>query len=154
MLVHIGTMTSSNGNISALLAVCEGNSPISGKSPVNSPHKGQWRWPFYLIRVCNISSDVLCLLGIVVQCIKNSRFWIHPQSHPWGTAKQLHLAIDRYRLHIDTISYGTVNINVDSKLFSTVVYFISIYVKHRVENISSLCDSCFISRFREVETTR
>ena len=32
-------MTSSNGNISALLALCAGNSP----SPVNSPHKGQWR---------------------------------------------------------------------------------------------------------------
>ena len=30
-------MTSSNGNISALLAICV------GKSPVNSPHKGQWR---------------------------------------------------------------------------------------------------------------
>ena len=29
-------MTSSNGNISALLVLCEG-------SPVNSPHKGQWR---------------------------------------------------------------------------------------------------------------
>ena len=33
-------MTSSNGNISALLALCAGNSPV----PVNSPHKGQWRW--------------------------------------------------------------------------------------------------------------
>ena len=32
-------MTSSNGNISALLALCAGNSPV----PVNSPHKGQWR---------------------------------------------------------------------------------------------------------------
>ena len=31
--------TSSNGNISVLLALCAGNSPV----PVNSPHKGQWR---------------------------------------------------------------------------------------------------------------
>ena len=42
-------MTSSNGNISALLAIRAGNSPV----PVNSPHKGQWRraWMFYLICV-------------------------------------------------------------------------------------------------------
>ena len=30
-------MMSSNGNISALLTICV------GKSPVNSPHKGEWR---------------------------------------------------------------------------------------------------------------
>ena len=32
-------MTSSNGNIFALLALCEGNPPLTG----GFPHKGQWR---------------------------------------------------------------------------------------------------------------
>ena len=40
-------MTSSNRNISPLLAICAGNL----RWPVNSSHKGQWRWAlmFYLI---------------------------------------------------------------------------------------------------------
>ena len=41
-------MTSSNGNISALLALCGGNSPVTG----NSPHKGQWRGAFMFSLIC------------------------------------------------------------------------------------------------------
>ena len=41
-------ITSSYGNISALLALCAGNSP----SPVNSPHKGQWRGAFMFSLIC------------------------------------------------------------------------------------------------------
>ena len=41
-------MTSSNGNISALLALCAGNSPV----PVNSPHKGQWRGALMFPLIC------------------------------------------------------------------------------------------------------
>ena len=39
-------MASSNGNISALLAVCAGN------SPVNAPHKGQWRRALMFSLIC------------------------------------------------------------------------------------------------------
>ena len=42
---HSSMMTSSNGNISALLAVCEG-------SPVNSLHKGQWRGALKFSLIC------------------------------------------------------------------------------------------------------
>ena len=41
-------MTLSNGNISALLALCEGNSP----SPVNSRHIGQWRGSLMFSLIC------------------------------------------------------------------------------------------------------
>ena len=41
-------MTSSNGNIFALLALCAGNSPV----PVNSPHKGQWRVTLMFSLIC------------------------------------------------------------------------------------------------------
>ena len=41
-------MTSSNGNISALLALCAGNSPVT----VNSPHKRQWRGALMLPYTC------------------------------------------------------------------------------------------------------
>ena len=41
-------MTSSNGNISALLVFCAGNSPV----PVNSPHKGQWRGALMFSLIC------------------------------------------------------------------------------------------------------
>ena len=37
-------MTSSMETFYALLALCAGNSPV----PVNSPHKGQWRWVLML----------------------------------------------------------------------------------------------------------
>ena len=40
-------MMSSNGNISALLSLCAGNSPV----PVNSPHKGQWRGALICARI-------------------------------------------------------------------------------------------------------
>ena len=49
---HSTMMTSSNGTFSASLTICAGNSPVTGefpfvrgihRSPVNSPHKGQWR---------------------------------------------------------------------------------------------------------------
>ena len=33
---------------SALLAICAGNSPV----PVNSPHKGQWRWALMFSLIC------------------------------------------------------------------------------------------------------
>ena len=41
-------MTSSNGNISSLLAICAGNSPV----PVIYPHKGQWRGAFMFSLIC------------------------------------------------------------------------------------------------------
>ena len=41
-------MTSSNGNISALLAIFVGNSPVT----VNSPHKGQWRGALKFSLIC------------------------------------------------------------------------------------------------------
>ena len=41
-------MTSSNGNIYALLALCAGNSPV----PVNSPHKGQSRGALMFSFIC------------------------------------------------------------------------------------------------------
>ena len=41
-------MTSSNGDISALLAIGAGNSPV----PVNSPHKGQWRGALAFSLIC------------------------------------------------------------------------------------------------------
>ena len=41
-------MTSSNGNISALLAICAGISPIPGESP----HKGQWRGALMFSLIC------------------------------------------------------------------------------------------------------
>ena len=41
-------MTSSNGNISALLALCAGNQPV----PVNSPHRGQWRGALMFSMIC------------------------------------------------------------------------------------------------------
>ena len=41
-------MTSSNGNISAWLAPCAGNSPV----PVTSPHKGQWRGALFFSLFC------------------------------------------------------------------------------------------------------
>ena len=40
-------MTSSNGNISALLALCAGNSPV-----MNSPHKGLWRGALMFSLIC------------------------------------------------------------------------------------------------------
>ena len=47
-------MTSSNGNISALLAICPRNSPARGihRSPVNPPHKGQWRRALMFSLIC------------------------------------------------------------------------------------------------------
>ena len=47
-IASITTMTSSNGNISALLALCARNSPV----PVNSPHKGQWRGALMFSLIC------------------------------------------------------------------------------------------------------
>ena len=41
-------MTSSNGNISALLALCGG----IHRSPVNFPHKGQWRGALMFSLIC------------------------------------------------------------------------------------------------------
>ena len=35
--IHIPTVTSSNGNISALLTICAGNSPVTGELPVQRP---------------------------------------------------------------------------------------------------------------------
>ena len=46
-------MTSSNGNISALLAFCAGNSPVT----VNSPHKGQWRGALMFSFICAWIND-------------------------------------------------------------------------------------------------
>ena len=46
-------MTSSNGNISALLALCAGNTPV----PVNSPHKGQWRGALMFSLICAWIND-------------------------------------------------------------------------------------------------
>ena len=62
-------MTSSNGNVSALLAICAGNSPV----PVNSPHKGQWRGAF----------DVLFDLRLNKRLSKQSwGWWFETQSCP------------------------------------------------------------------------
>ena len=45
-------MTSSNEN-SALPVLCAGNSPVTGESsPVNSPHKGQWRGVLMFSLIC------------------------------------------------------------------------------------------------------
>ena len=44
-------MTSSNGTFSALLALCAGN------SPVNSPHKGQWRGAFMFSLICALTNS-------------------------------------------------------------------------------------------------
>ena len=44
----LNIMTSSNGKISASLAICAGNSPV----PVNSPHKGQWRGALMFSLIC------------------------------------------------------------------------------------------------------
>ena len=41
-------MTSSNGSISALLAICPGNSPASGEFP----HKGEWRGALMFFFIC------------------------------------------------------------------------------------------------------
>ena len=41
-------MTSWNGNIFRVLALCAGNPPI----PVNSPHKGQWRGALMFSLIC------------------------------------------------------------------------------------------------------
>ena len=38
---------------SALLAICAGNSPV----PVNSPHKGQWRWALTFSLICAWIND-------------------------------------------------------------------------------------------------
>ena len=38
---------------SALLALCAGNSPV----PVNSPHKGQWRWALMFTLICARIND-------------------------------------------------------------------------------------------------
>ena len=43
-------MTSSIGNISALLVLCAGNS--IHRSAVNSPHKGQWRGALMFLLIC------------------------------------------------------------------------------------------------------
>ena len=48
-LQRVSMMTSSDGNISALLAICVGNSPV----PVNSPHKGQWRGALMVSLICS-----------------------------------------------------------------------------------------------------
>ena len=48
MVQVVEMMTSSNGNISASLALCAGNSPV----PVNSPHKGQWRGALVFSLIC------------------------------------------------------------------------------------------------------
>ena len=45
---EIYMMTSSNGNISALLALCAGNSPVTE----NSPHKGQWCGALMFSLIC------------------------------------------------------------------------------------------------------
>ena len=42
-------MTSSNGDISALLALCAGN---WHRPPVNSPHQGQWREALVFSLIC------------------------------------------------------------------------------------------------------
>ena len=41
-------MTSSNGNIFRVTALCAGNSP----APLNSPHKGQWRGALMFSLIC------------------------------------------------------------------------------------------------------
>ena len=41
-------MTSSNGNISTWLALCAGNSPVTGEFP----HKGQWRGALMFSLIC------------------------------------------------------------------------------------------------------
>ena len=45
-------MTSSMETFSALLAICAGNSP---RSPVNSPHKGQWRGALIFSLICALN---------------------------------------------------------------------------------------------------
>ena len=45
---HNNMMTSSNGNIYALLALCAGNSPVTGEFP----HKGQWRGALMFSLIC------------------------------------------------------------------------------------------------------
>ena len=37
---------------SVLLALSAGNSPVTGESPVNSPHKGQWRRALVFSLIC------------------------------------------------------------------------------------------------------
>ena len=44
-------ITSCNGNISALLALCAG----IHRSPVNFPHKGQWRGALMFILICALN---------------------------------------------------------------------------------------------------
>ena len=36
----------------ALLALCEGNPPVTHRSPVDSPHKGQWRGVLMFSLIC------------------------------------------------------------------------------------------------------
>ena len=45
---HVHMMTSSNGNIFRVTALCAGNSPV----PMNSPHKGQWRGALMFSLTC------------------------------------------------------------------------------------------------------
>ena len=47
-------MTSLNGNISALLATCAGNSPVTGEFPA---HKGQWRGALMFSLICAWIND-------------------------------------------------------------------------------------------------
>ena len=62
-------MTSSNGNISALLALCAGNSPVSGEFPAQRP--------------VTRSFDVFFDLRLIKRLSKHSRgWWFETLSHP------------------------------------------------------------------------
>ena len=95
-LVLLNMMTSSNGNISALLAICAGNSPVPGEIPAQRPVtrsfdvffdlrlnkpliKQSWCWWFDTLsrplwRHCNVNPCIgEAILTIVVEYI----IWAH-----------------------------------------------------------------------------
>ena len=48
--IRLNMMTSSNGTLSALLALCEGNPLVTNR--VDSPHKGRWRVALMFFYLC------------------------------------------------------------------------------------------------------
>ena len=71
-------MTLSNGNISALLAICAGNH----RSPVNSPRKCQWRGALMFSLICALNKR------LSKQC---RGWWFETPSCPlWRHCNELH----------------------------------------------------------------
>ena len=108
-------MTSSNGNISALLTLCAGNSPVTGEFPAQMPVTRGFDIFFAVLwRHCN---------GLRIMCMNDGNFpqWIRclypPQSIPYGHGISSHGT----ELFIWNVPVGAQWKNIDCTWVSRVI---------------------------------